>query len=273
LVEVAFALPVLLFVLLGFVDLGMAVFQSSQASSAAADGARVGILHYRRADVANSADRVAIESAVKAKLVGQEVDSITVTCVDRTSAAVACADADPDVDRLRVSVSWNLHPISPMGHLIPGRVLTGRATMSLIGQPLGMTTTTTAPAATTTTTSPATSTTTTPPTTTTTAPPVGCLITGLRSDPGTAQVKHNGSLNTALDLTITTNGNAGCTLLSVRITTNGANEEVVAFNKITETRWTATVDKNGFKWTPGSKVGSAYAGPDYLSTHPLVTLT
>jgi hypothetical protein len=161
-----------------------------------------------------------------------------------------------------------------MGHAMPGKILTGRATMSLIDQPQGMTTTTTAPAITTTSTSTTSTTATTmPPATTTTAPPVGCVITGLTSDPATTDVKNNGSLARAIDLTITTNANVGCTLLSARITTNGTTEEVVAFNKITATRWTATVDKKGFKWTPGAKVGAVYSGPTYLSTHPLVTLT
>jgi Flp pilus assembly protein TadG len=266
LVEVAFALPVLMVALLGFVDLGLAVFQSSQASSAAADGARVGILRHEKADVAGSVDRTAIEAAVRSKLVGQKVDSIAVACVDPTNATVICAGADPEVDRLRVTVSWTFRPLSPMGHAIPDKVLTGQ----------GMTTTTTSVSTTTSTSTTSTTTsttTTTPPTTTTTAPPVGCVITGLASDPSTTDVKNNGSLSEALDLTLTTNANPGCTLLTVRITTNGVTEEVVAFNKVTATRWTATVDKNGFKWTPGSKVGAAYAGPTYLSTHPLVTLT
>ena len=274
LIEVAFALPILMVALLGFVDLGLAVFQASQTSSAAADGARVGILRFEQADVAGSADRTAIEAAVKGKLVGQRVDSIAVACIDPTEVAISCAVADPETDRLRVTVSWTFRPISPMGHAVPDKVLTGRATMSLIDQPVGMTTTTTAPVSTTTTTTTSSTTTTTaPPTTTTTAPPVGCVVTGLSSDPASTDVKNSGSLDHALDLTLTTNGNAGCVLMSVRITTNGVNEEVVAFNKITATRWTATVDKNGFKWTPGSKVGAVYSGPTYLSTQPLVTLT
>lgn len=273
LLEVAVTLPVLLLAILGFVDLGMAVFQSSQASSAAADGARAGIIRFERADVLNSADRLAIEGAVRAKLVGQEVETITVACVDRSDATVSCAAADPEVDRLRVTVSWTFRPLSPMGHAIPAKVLTGRATMSLIDQPAGMTTTTTVPASTTTSTSSTTTTTSTTSTTTTTAPPEGCVITGLTSTPSDTGVKNNGSLERPLDLALTTNGNAACALLSVRITTNGVTEEVVAFNKVTSTRWTATVDKNGFKWTPGSKVGAAYAGPTYLSTHPLVTLS
>jgi hypothetical protein len=274
LLEVAFALPVLMVAILGFIDLGLVVFQSSQASSAAADGARLGIIRHERADVVGSADRTAIETAVKSKLVGQKVGAITVACIDRTDLEISCAVADPETDRLRVTVSWTFRPLSPMGHAVPDKVLSSQATMSIIDQPAGMTTTTTVPSATTTTTTASSTTTTTaPPTTTTTLPPVGCVVTGLVSDPGTADVKNNGALNQALDLTLTTNGNAGCTLLTVRITTNGVNEEVVAFNKITATRWTATVDKNGFKWTPGSKVGSAYSGPTYLSTHPLVTLT
>ncbi len=269
LLEVALTLPILLMSILGFVDIGMAVFQTSQASSAAADGARVGIIRYKQADVANSADRVLIESAAKGKLIGQKVDAITVACIGPTDAAVTCALADPEVDRLRVTVSWAFRPLSPMGHAISSKTITGRATMSLIDQPVGVTTTT-APPVTTTTTSPST---TTAPIPTTTIPPVGCVVTGLTSTPSSTHVKNNGSLNSDLALTLTTNGNAGCTLLTVRIVTNGVTVEVVAFNKITTTNWVATVDKNGFKWTAGAKVGTAYSGPTALTTHPLVTLT
>ena len=279
LLEVALTLPVLMLSILGFVDLGMAVFQSSQASSAAADGARVGIVRYKQADVANSADRVSIESAVRGKLVGQKVDAITVACIGPTGATVVCALADPEVDRLRVTASWAFRPLSPMGHAIPSKILTGRATMSLIDQPVAVTTTT-APSVTTTTSSPSTTTSspstttsTTAPIPTTTIPPVGCVVTGLTSSPSSTVVKNNGSLNSDLALTLTTNGNAGCTLLTVRIVTNGVTVEVVAFNKTTATRWVATVDKNGFKWTTGAKVGTAYSGPTALTTHPLVTLT
>ncbi|WP_421119974.1 TadE/TadG family type IV pilus assembly protein [Aquihabitans daechungensis] len=275
LVEVALTLPILILSILGFVDLGMAVFQSSQASSAAADGARVGIIRFEGADVAGSADRAAIEAAVTAKLVGQKIESVAVACIDPASATVSCAAADPEVDRLRVTVTWTFRPISPMGHAIPSKVLTGRATMGLIDQPQGMTTTTTTPATTTTTTTPSSTTTTstTTPTTTTTLPPEGCVITSLVSAPATTDVKNSGALENDLALTLNTNGNVACTLLTVRITTNGATEEVVAFNKVTATKWTATVDKNGFKWTPGVKVGTAYSGPTSLSAHPLVTLT
>ncbi|MCU1370979.1 MAG: hypothetical protein JWO77_2173 [Ilumatobacteraceae bacterium] len=273
LVELAFTLPILILSIFGFVDLGMAAFQSSQASSAAADGARVGILRHEQADVVNSPDRVAIEAAVREELVGQEVDAITVACVDPTGATVTCALADPEVDRLKVTVAWMFRPISPMGHAIPAKILTGRATMGLIDQPEGLTTTTTAPATTTTTLAGTTTTTTTAPPTTTTIPPVGCVITGLTSSPSSTGVKNNRTLDDDLALTLTTNANPGCTLLTVRIVTDGVVEEVVAFNKVTATRWTATVDKNGFRWTTGSKVGTVYAGPTALTTHPLVTLT
>ena len=275
LLEVAFTLPILLVSILGFVDLGMAVFQSSQASSAAADGARVGIIRHEQADVANSSDRVAIESAVRARLVGQEVDAITVECIGPTDTTVACTLADPEVDRLRVTVSWRFQPVSPVGQAALARILTGRATMSLVDQPEGMTTSTTAMPTTTTTSPPSstTSTSTPPTTTTTTTPPVGCIVTGLASSPSVAEVKNNRSLNNDLALTLTTNGNVGCTLLTVRIVTDGVTEEVVAFNRSTATRWTATIDKNGFKWTAGAKVGTAYSGPTPLTTHPLVTLT
>ncbi|MCU1355181.1 MAG: hypothetical protein JWM89_599 [Acidimicrobiales bacterium] len=272
LLEMALTIPILLVVILGFVDLGLAVFQTSQASSAAADGARAGVIRFEHADVAGSTDRAAVDAAVNAKLVGQKVESITVACIDPTDAEVSCADADPEVDRLQVAVAWTFRPISPLGNMIPSKVLTGRATMSLIDQPSGMTTTTTTTPATTTTSSTPTTTTTTQPTTTTTTV-TGCVITGVTSSPASTGVKNSGSLNSDLALTMNTNGNAACTLLTLRVVTNGVVEEVVAFNKVTATKWTATVDKNGFNWTVGDKVGTAYAGPTLLTASPLVTLT
>jgi Flp pilus assembly protein TadG len=135
-VEAAFAIPLFLVMVLGFVDIGFGVLQTSQATSAAADGARIGILGYSRADVSGSTQRTAIENAVKAKLVGQKVDTITVTCVNPAGTTVTCLLADPDVDRLKVTVSWKFVAISPVGKLLPNQNITGAATMGLVRQPI-----------------------------------------------------------------------------------------------------------------------------------------
>jgi Flp pilus assembly protein TadG len=133
--EAAFAIPIFLSMLLGFVDLGFAVFQTSQASSAAADGARTGIVDHRDADESGSTNRLAIETSVKARLVGQKIDTIAVVCLTPEEATVACDDADPETDRIRVTVTWRFRPISPVGNLLPVQDISGSATMGIIRQP------------------------------------------------------------------------------------------------------------------------------------------
>ena len=66
LVEAALVLPIILFVMLGMTEYSVAELQANQASSAARDGARVGILDYKQADVPGSASNNAIVAAVNA---------------------------------------------------------------------------------------------------------------------------------------------------------------------------------------------------------------
>ncbi|MCU1448137.1 MAG: hypothetical protein JWP02_307, partial [Acidimicrobiales bacterium] len=71
-VEAAFVLPLLFFLVLTMVDLGMWGFQTSQATSAARDGARVGIINYvtAKGPSPGGTDYTAIANAAKARLGG-----------------------------------------------------------------------------------------------------------------------------------------------------------------------------------------------------------
>jgi Flp pilus assembly protein TadG len=136
LVEAAFAIPIFLLMLLGFLDLGTAALQTSQATSGAADGARTAIVAHARADVVGSPNRIAIERSVRSHLVGQQVDEITVTCLTSDIVAVSCAAADPDTARIRVTVSWRYQPLSPFGKALASQTVKGSATMAIIRQPI-----------------------------------------------------------------------------------------------------------------------------------------
>lgn len=139
--EAALAVPIFLSFVLGFVDLGHAVLQTSQGTSASADGARVGILRYQQADVVGSSDWTAIEDAVRKRLVGQSLDPVNglkVRCVNSSGSKVTCASADPERDRIEVTVTWAYVPLSPLGHTLAIGNIQGQATMGLVGQPIDL---------------------------------------------------------------------------------------------------------------------------------------
>jgi hypothetical protein len=267
-VEAALALPIFLVVMLGFVDLGLGVFQSSQVTSAAADGARVGMVRHSRADVASSNDRQAIEQAIHARLPGQAVQTITVACIRPGGTTVTCNDAEPSEDRLRVSVSWQYEPISPLASAVGGRVLTGTATMGIVEQPVAATTTT-APGTTTTTTT----TTTTPATTTTTAPPSVCSVTSIASTPSTVQRKSNGQLWEGFAVSVTTNGSAQCTSLSLSWTPGSGSPATATLTKQSSTLWTVNITKNAHSWTSGTKTTQVLNGTTVVGSGTLVVVT
>jgi hypothetical protein len=119
-----------------FIDLGNGVLQTSQASGAAADGARVAISKYVGADIPGSANRTAIEAAVRARVVSSKVSTVAVTCVTASGTTITCASADPDTDRVRVSVSWRFVALSPVGKALGSQTISASATMSIIRQPI-----------------------------------------------------------------------------------------------------------------------------------------
>ena len=114
------------------------MFQTSQATSAARDGARVAILSYAHADVSGSSDNNAVVAQVNGRLAGQHVQSITVTCLsgESGSTTVTCANAAPNTDRIRVVVTWTYVPLTPIG-LIAGHInISGTTTMGIVGSPV-----------------------------------------------------------------------------------------------------------------------------------------
>ena len=61
-VEAAFVLPLLFLFIFALIDIGLWEYQSTQASAAARDGARVGILRYLTADTDGSVNNTAISN-------------------------------------------------------------------------------------------------------------------------------------------------------------------------------------------------------------------
>jgi hypothetical protein len=207
-VEAAFVLPVLFALLLGFIEFSLVEFQQSQASSAARDGARVGILDYTSADVVGSATNVAVVAAVNARLAGQEGVAVVVRCRNGNDAPVACQPptglptvADPAV--LEVEVSWPYDDFTVFGGIVPSTI-TGTSRMVLVGAPVQVTVTT-VPQSSTSTSSTTTTSTTAPPTT-------NCqlAVTPAPTYSG-AVVKSNGQLDQDLVISsVVTNGDVSC---------------------------------------------------------------
>jgi len=138
-VEAAFVIPLLFLFIFGLIDIGLWEFQNSQASGAARDGARVGILKYLAADQASppSANYNAIDDAVRARLGGQSY-SLSVTCLaESTSTTKACDTAAVDHDRIRVVVTWQHPSLTYVGQLAAGnsQSVTGTAIMTINGLP------------------------------------------------------------------------------------------------------------------------------------------
>ncbi|MCD9623534.1 TadE/TadG family type IV pilus assembly protein [Rhabdothermincola salaria] len=217
-VEAALVLPLLLALLLGFVEFSLVEFQQGQASSAARDGARVGILGYREADIVGSADNDAIVAAVNARLAGQDNVSVDVRCLTTAGAAAACSTV-PITGSIEVAVSWPHTDLTFFGPLVPSTI-ESTSTMTLVGGPVTVTPTTSTTAST--------STTTPASTTTSTAPPsTGCqLSTNLVPTITGAAAKSNGQLRSAMTIAdIVTNGDGSCGIPKIRIfyTADGTN--------------------------------------------------
>ncbi len=246
-VEAAFALPIMLLFISGLIDLGMWTFNTNQATNAARDGARAGILSYQLADVAGSADHDAVVTAVRKHLPADTVDEseITVECLTSSGAPVTCADAQIDTDRIRVAVDWSWNLVTPVAPIVGVRegAARGSATMAIVGLPLsGGSSTTTS----TTTTSTTTTTTTPDSTTTTTEPPAACAVEDLTisPDPISRTSKGASQLSEALYIDFTTNGSISCGELTVELVSSHT-------NPTTETANVAPVEDGSadYSWT------------------------
>lgn len=265
-VEAAFAFPIFLLLLFGIVDLGFAEFQTSQATSAARDGARVAILSYTNADNTSSADYDRIRTQVMGRLVGQSVQSITVTCLDGLTGSTtqSCSTATPDQDRVRVTVTWSYNPLTPVMAAVGVRTISGTATMAILGLPTGLPTTTTTTTTSTTTTTATTlpgatttsSTTTSSSTTTTSTPPGACTVVGLSVNPALPlklQNRNSTDLKDDTTFTVTTNGAATCTGLKIQLPTmTTATTTPLTFGG--GTTWTKLVHESDYDWAEGTNL-------------------
>jgi hypothetical protein len=118
-VEAAFVMPILLALVLGLMDFSLWEFQESQASSAARDGARAGVvLSLDAADQAST--KQAITDAVRGKIPDPDKlqgFTVQVWCAGGTPGTdfSGCSPAEPGQTRLVVEASWTYEPVSFVG--------------------------------------------------------------------------------------------------------------------------------------------------------------
>ena len=139
LAEAALALPILFLLVFGLFDLGQWEFQGSQATAAARDGARAGLMAYKTAEGTTAspggAGFTTINNAVAARLAGQTY-SVAVSCVSSLDeVAKACSSSQPDVDRIKVTVTWTRSPLTPVTASFGTQQVSGHAVMKVIGAP------------------------------------------------------------------------------------------------------------------------------------------
>jgi Flp pilus assembly protein TadG len=130
-VEAAFVIPIIFLFALGLIDVGAWVFETGQASSAARDGARVGILRYGSGESGPDHDRIV--TAVGARLPGQSGITVSVSCQLPDGAAVAggCVNATEGRDRIRVDVAWDRAALTPVSGVF-GTTQKVKATASMV---------------------------------------------------------------------------------------------------------------------------------------------
>ena len=141
-VEAAFVIPLLFLFIFALIDIGLWVFETSQASSAARDGARAGIVLKLAGTTSASgvaANETAIRDAVKARLSEDRITSdnqIDITCLSTTNVTIDCDDVIDGTSRLRVEVEWDRSFLTFVGGVFGGKqTITGKATMVVVGRP------------------------------------------------------------------------------------------------------------------------------------------
>jgi len=118
-------------------DLGLVVFGNSIGSSAARDGARVGLINYVDADVPGSVNNLAVQAAVRQRLVGMVgYQSATVVCrpAGNLTATVPCTSTAVDLaggDLIEVTATWKHRGAAVFGP--PTHSATAR--MVIVGAP------------------------------------------------------------------------------------------------------------------------------------------
>lgn len=256
-VEAAFALPILLTFIFALVDLGMWTLNANQATNAARDGARAGIVGHIGADVPGSDAEQAILAAVRAHL-DRDVAQVDISCVDPSGAALAsCAAARIDIDRVRVEAEWDWTLLTPVAVILgydEGRAQ-GSATMTIVGSPVAATAVST----------------TTSSTTTTTTPDSTVCGTTLAVSPTTVTTTGPGAsqLRQAVAVEFTTNGSTSCTDLRIELYSSNTNKRVEAIScgcgeGPTNFSWTYVGSDNA--WKPGTGTVNLYSGPTLLGS-------
>jgi Flp pilus assembly protein TadG len=144
-VEAAFVIPILFLFIFALIDIGLWVFETSQASSAARDGARTGIVLQLNGSTgaAKTANEKLIRDSVVARLADNRItnpaNDITITCLTSASSDtnVACEDVASGSGRIRVTVKWKRPFLTFVGGIFGGadRTVTGKATMVVVGRP------------------------------------------------------------------------------------------------------------------------------------------
>jgi Flp pilus assembly protein TadG len=137
LVEAAFVIPVFFLILLGALDFAGWELSRSQASGAARDGARVGILYFQSADTGTGTDYTTkIKNAVTAHLGGTPGSlKVQVNCVQPDGSTVTCASAQPAKDRIAVTVCWSRVPFSIAGRWFGTENISSKSTQVIVGAP------------------------------------------------------------------------------------------------------------------------------------------
>jgi Flp pilus assembly protein TadG len=252
LVEAAFVLPLVLLFVFGLIEFGYAEYLDSQATSAARDGARVGILDPR------TSNQDEIEAAVRARL-GSQDPTVEITCLDglEGEAEIDCDGAVPG-DRIRVVTDETRDALTPAGALVGTFDFGAQATMVIVGPAISVPVPT--PGSTTTTTVPGATSTTSTSTTSTSAPPGSCTVTSTTvASPITfgngANADRYTNRNGGTTLTVRTS--AGCTGLKVRF----PNGNPVGY---VEVNLTPTGNTNEFSAPIGFR---AYSVP--VGSHPV----
>lgn len=152
-VEAAFVIPLLFMFIFGLVDLGMWTLNSNQASNAARDGARAGILAYpvrpvpdpyltdaQELALAKNEARDAVVAAIQANLPEGTVTNgqVAIECFDEAGSSLACESLSPKPERVKVDVLWDWTLVTPVASIlgINEGAVEGSATMEIVGRPV-----------------------------------------------------------------------------------------------------------------------------------------
>lgn len=242
LVEAALALPILLTLFLGLLELSNTELQRSQATSAARDGARTGIVA--------PGDTAAIETSARARATGHADASVSVACTDTAGAGIDCATAVYG-DLLTVTVSWPYRSVGFFGAGLTPTTISATSRMVVQGDrvPVEVTTTTS--------TSTSTSTTSTS-TTSTTAPAAACRATSTPTyTSGVGVNGKSGKLSSDLTIgNILVDGSATCgSPLRLKVWPEGegtSGDSFVVDLSLSGSTWSYTFPKgDGHGWQPG----------------------